>query len=281
MSHPEEQVNWKAYWDDVTGKPLDQKGVMSAQEEEMKEFKKHGVYKKVSIHEAWRVTGKAPIGVRWVDINKGDEINPEYRSRLVAKEIKKYADLDLFAATPPWEAEKLLFSMAVTRGIGWSCSKEKGHMIAFIDVRRAYFHARSRRTVYVQLPAEDFKEGHCGKLDKSMYGTRDAAQNWEFEYTEFMQNAGFSAGKSVTCLFHHVDRDLRAAVHGDDFTVLGPEDQLNWFRTKVTERFEVKFRGTMGPGHKDQKSIRLLNRVFEWSSEGIKVEGEARRTDPS
>ena len=33
-------------------------------------------------------TGKKPIGSRWVDINKGDEVNSDYRSRLVAKEIK-------------------------------------------------------------------------------------------------------------------------------------------------------------------------------------------------
>ncbi len=51
--------------------------------------------------ECWEQTGKAPIGVRWVDINKGDEINPEYRSRLVAKEIKIDGRDHLFAATPP------------------------------------------------------------------------------------------------------------------------------------------------------------------------------------
>ena len=29
---------------------------------------------------------KAPIGIRWVDINKGDHVHPEYRSRIVAQE---------------------------------------------------------------------------------------------------------------------------------------------------------------------------------------------------
>ena len=51
----------------------------------MKEFVKHNVYNKVSLKKCWERTGKAPIGVRWVGVNKGDKIHPEYRSRLVAK----------------------------------------------------------------------------------------------------------------------------------------------------------------------------------------------------
>ena len=51
-------------------------------------------------------------------MNKGDRVNPEVRARLVAKEIKTSKREDLFAATPPLEAKKMLFSMAVTEGIG-------------------------------------------------------------------------------------------------------------------------------------------------------------------
>ena len=45
----------------------------------------------------------------------------------------------------------------------------------FGDVVRAYFHAKARRKVFVDLPKEDYEEGKCGLLKKSMYGTRDAA----------------------------------------------------------------------------------------------------------
>ena len=50
-----------------------------------------------------------------------------------------------------------------------------------MDVRRAYSHAKARRDVCVKLPEEDSEEGMCGRLLKAMYGTRDAAQNWEYE----------------------------------------------------------------------------------------------------
>ena len=92
---------------------------------------------------------------------------------------------DLFAATPPLEAKKILMSLAVTEGVGYrKGGKDKGMKLDFIDVRRAYFHAKARREVYVKLPAEDSEEGMCGRLNKAMYGTRDAAQNWEYEYIE-------------------------------------------------------------------------------------------------
>ncbi len=36
----------------------------------METFKKHGLYEKVPIEECWKETGKAPVGVKWVDTNK-------------------------------------------------------------------------------------------------------------------------------------------------------------------------------------------------------------------
>ncbi len=73
--------------------------------------------------------------------------------------------------------------------------------IDFIDVRRAYFHAPALKDVYVELPKEDWAPGKCGKLNKSMYGTRDAAQNWEEEYTSVLVGIGFRRGKASPCVF--------------------------------------------------------------------------------
>ena len=127
-----------------------------------------------------RQSSKAPIGTRWVDINKGDNVHPEYWSRIVAQELKVDKREEFFAATPPLEAIELLFSLAVTEGIGYQKgNKKKGKNLDFIDIRRAYYHAPARREVYVKLPPGDEEEGMCGLLIKSLPGTRDAAQNWE------------------------------------------------------------------------------------------------------
>ena len=97
---------------------------------------------------------------------------------MVAKEIKTDKRLDLFAATPPLEAKKSLFSFAVTEGIGFQSGDRKGgKKINCVDIKRAYFQADSIREVYVDLPEEDQSPGMCGLLGESTYGTRDAAQN--------------------------------------------------------------------------------------------------------
>ena len=38
----------------------------------------------------------------------------------------------------------------------------------------------------------------------------------------------------------HYEMNLRLVVHGDDFTALGWEVQLDWYREQVTRRFESK-----------------------------------------
>ena len=45
------------YWDDMSGQRLDPGLVKEAREEEMMEFRKHGVYIKVPVKEWWDATG--------------------------------------------------------------------------------------------------------------------------------------------------------------------------------------------------------------------------------
>ena len=270
--NPEYKEQLASYWDDITGKELNPEKVVLARAEEMKEFAKHNVYTKVPLAQCWARTNKRPIGVRWVDINKGDDKNPKYRSRLVAKELKLDKRDDLFAATPPLEAKKLLVSLAMTDGLG----KLK---LDFIDVRRAFFHAECRREVYVELPPEDASPGMCGKLNMAMYGTRDAPQNWEFEYGEFMESVGFKKGKSTPCLFYHEPRNLRCVVYGDDFTVLGPEEALDWFRKQMLTRYEVEFKARLGGTATDDTAVFLLNRPIEWIGDCITYEADQRHVE--
>ena len=51
-----------------------------------------------------RACDEVVFGRRWVDINKGDETKPFYRSRLVVQEYTRQADWSFFTATLPLEA---------------------------------------------------------------------------------------------------------------------------------------------------------------------------------
>ena len=91
------------------------------------------MYTKRPIKECHDKTGKDPIGTRWVDINKGDEKNPEYRSRLVAQELNQSKRDDMFAATPPLEVLRLVISILA------STRKQKKWKLDSVDIKRAYF----------------------------------------------------------------------------------------------------------------------------------------------
>ena len=46
---------------------------------------------------------------------------------------------------------------------------------------------RLRGPLFIEIPIEDWAQGGeqlVGKLNLSLYGTRDAAMNWTREYTE-------------------------------------------------------------------------------------------------
>ena len=79
VSFVSEESTWEGTdgmaWDDVSGKILDKDMVQKARQEEINEYHKHEVYTKVAIGESWKETGKPPVQVRWIDINKGDSEN--------------------------------------------------------------------------------------------------------------------------------------------------------------------------------------------------------------
>ena len=181
----------------------------------------------------------------------------------MATEIKRDRREDLFAATPPLEANKMLFSLFASM---------PGMILDFGDVVRAYFHAKARRRVFVDLPKEDHEEGKCGLLKKSMYGTRDAAQNWELEYTEMMTEAGFKQGSHSVCAFYHAKENVRVVVHGDDFTALGTNKGLDWFRGVMQKKMEVKFKNRLERGKPG--SVRILNRIVTVTKDGLEYEAD-------
>jgi len=85
-------------------------------------------------------------------VNKQDNDNPLYRSRLVAKDFNNFKDPDLYTATPPLELLRLIISLAASNtnklGNPWK--------IMVNDVSRAYFYAEGLKPTFVEICEEDF-----------------------------------------------------------------------------------------------------------------------------
>lgn len=114
------QQGQETFRDSVTGQVLDPTLVRSARRKEMECFKSKNVWIKKPVSEACEGMGKAPITAKWVDTNKGDDVEPNYRSRLVAREIRRHGGDSIFSPTPPLESLRTILSLAVT-----SFSKDK------------------------------------------------------------------------------------------------------------------------------------------------------------
>ena len=139
------------FYDDTTGKMLDKELVTRARKTEMDFFKKMKVYTKVHRSQADKI-----ISVRWIDINKGDSEKPDYRSRLVGREINRDKEKreDLFAATPPLESLKYIISKCASNQKG----KNK-FVIMSTGIKRAYFFVKATRPVYIEIPSVDREAG--------------------------------------------------------------------------------------------------------------------------
>ena len=72
-------------WEEMSGKQLNSAEAVAARLDEIKLLHSFNVYDKVSIEGCWNSTGRGPVHLKWVEISKGDSINHDGRSRLVAR----------------------------------------------------------------------------------------------------------------------------------------------------------------------------------------------------
>ena len=103
------------YKGDVSGQILVDSLVHEAQRKELEYFEAKNVWEMRPRDECLKVTGKRPITVRWVLANKGDDDCPNYRARLVARQIRHQGVESIFAPTPPLEGIRTVLSMAATQ----------------------------------------------------------------------------------------------------------------------------------------------------------------------
>ena len=125
-----------------------------------------------------------------------------------------------------------------------------------VDVSGAYFHAKVQRPVPVTLPAEGFSgkdEGKIGLLKKNMYGTRDAASNWERDWQGHLENWRKTSGLT----------------HGDDFVVTGTQGSL--------ESVYPINASIIGAG--STRSMQALNRRICLEETGISYQHDSRHVD--
>ena len=68
---------------------------------------------------------------------------------------------------------------------------------------------------------------------------------------------------------------MALTVHGDDFTISGPEEDLNWLQSFLEARWDVKAM-VLGPESHHAQEMKVLYRSIRWTAGGIEYEADPR-----
>jgi len=260
-------------FDDVTGEKMSVEGVRKARREEIDFIEAKGIWEQVPISLCWDKLGRGPTSGKWVDVQK--DSGP--RSRYVGRDFKPKGEgprAEIFASMPPLEAKKILFSRAASQ-VG-AIRKKK---LLFIDIKKAHMNAICDQWAFIELPEEIREEGMCGQLKHWIYGMRPAARAWEEDYVSKLASEGYQQGRSVPTVFYQEKFDMSGAVHGDDFTFLGYDEDLDTLENLMKGWFDLKVRGRLGPDEGDDKEIIILGRHLKWGPTGISITADAKHAD--
>ena len=143
--------------------------------------------------------------------------------------------------------------------------------------------AEARWRICVELPSEslteeDKKKDMVGILNMSLYGTRDAATNWQKEVAKEMMKWGFTRGKYNPCLYWHRQLNIQTLIHGDDFVSVGNRKDIKKFKEQIESRFEIKTT-IVGDALEENKEGRVLNRIIRITETGWEYEPDQRHAD--
>jgi hypothetical protein len=188
-----------------------------AEKLELVALKKNGTWTIVPIP-----AGRKLITCRWVykvKLNKDNSIE-RFKARLVARGFLQKHGIDYqetFAAVALMKSFRILMAYAV--GCGWEMSQ--------LDVNNAFLYSEVAEDIYMAFPpGYAGPPGMCLKLNKSIYGLKQAGRNWGLSFTAALVKLGFKQLLSDTCVYQHKSGKLLISVHVDDILIYSGDAQL-------------------------------------------------------
>ena len=130
----------------------------------------------------------------------------------------------------------------------------------------------AQRELYIEIPQEDQVPGEgdmVARMNRSMYGFRDASNAWMKDWTELLAGEGYATGVSNPALFYNKTLDSRGCVHGDDFYVVADRSALDRLAETLGSRYEMRENARLGFSEHCTDHAVVLNRVVTLGTENI------------
>jgi hypothetical protein len=174
--------------------------------------------------------------------------NPEgrivkHKARLVAKGYAQQQGVDfdeVFAPVARIETVRVLLALAAHGG--WQ--------IHHMDVKSAFLNGDLTETVYVQQPPGFIvgKGDKVLKLNKALYGLRQAPRAWNFKLDKELINLGFVRSKLEYAVYRRTSKNsfLIVGVYVDDPVISGPDvNEISRFKLEMKEKFSMSDLGLL------------------------------------
>jgi len=150
-----------------------------------------------------------------------------FRARLTARGFKQIKDLDYFETFAPVMRYKSFKMLCAIAG-------KLGYRMRHLDVPKAFLRADLKEAIYMEQP-EGFHNGNKNqvwKLLKSVYGIKQAPNNWNDDLNQFIISLGFTRCTTDTCIYVKRSRTGRLMAIGvfvdDIIPIFGESDEQEW-----------------------------------------------------
>ena len=220
-------------------KSLQQEEWSKAMQSELESMQKNKVWQLVALPE-----GSKPIGCKWVYKTKKDSKGnvERLKARLVAKGYTQQEGVDYNETFSPVSTkDSFRFVMALV-----------AHYDLFLhqmDVKTAFLNGKLEEEIYMKQPEGFVNKGEeklvC-KLNKSIYGLKQASRQWYLRFDEVMQSHGFIENSEDECIYVKTSgRHFTILVlYVDDILIAGTNlSILQETKILLSDTFEMKDMG--------------------------------------
>ncbi|KAI3701690.1 hypothetical protein L6452_26950 [Arctium lappa] len=190
------------------------------------------------------------VGCKWVFRTKfkPDGTVERLKARLVAKGFHQRPGLDYIETFSPVvkpASLRLILSLATSHN--W-CLRQ-------LDINNAFLQGTLTEDVYMSQPpgfTDSSFPHHVCKLNKAIYGLRQASRAWYNELKSFLFSTGFKPTISDPSLFVHTSTSspIYILFYVDDIIITGPNpSKVSSFITSLATRFSLKDLGNLSYFH--------------------------------
>ena len=227
----DDPINYKEALEDV-----DVQEWQKAMDREMESMYSNSVW---SLVEAPK--GVKPIGCKWIYKRKrGSDGKVEtFKARLVAKGYTQKEGIDYEETFSP---VAMLKSIRILLAVAASLDYEIWQM----DVKTAFLNGNLNEDIYMQQP-EGFKakgkEHMVCKLQRSIYGLKQASRSWNIRFDQAITSFGFEKSPDEPCVYKRIQAQkvVFLVLYVDDILLIGNDKQvLSGVKDWLHKQFDMK-----------------------------------------